>query len=133
MIDKKKISRREFLKLTGMAAAGAGVALYAPAAKVVSAASPSVPAAIASGAPAIRKARTVKLAIGSWAEAVTKDLFAKSDFTKQTGINVEFVLRTDTKETEFTRLASAMQSGTSPYDILDFEDELTTSFSQAGY
>jgi multiple sugar transport system substrate-binding protein len=130
MFDKKKISRREFLKLTGMAAAGAGLATLTPPISSVSAAAP---AASAIGAPVFIQPRTVKLAIGSWAEAVTKDLFKKSDFTKQTGINVEFVLRTDTKETEFTRLASAIQSGTSPYDILDFEDELTTSFSQAGY
>ncbi len=62
-----------------------------------------------------------------------KDVLAKTDFTKQTGIDVEVVLRTDTKETELTRLASAVQAGTSPYDVIDFEDELTTSFSQAGY
>jgi ABC-type glycerol-3-phosphate transport system substrate-binding protein len=127
MSDKKKISRREFLKLTGMAAAGVGLAAYTP--SPVSAASKTV----LKGMPALRKARKVRLAIGSWAEASTKKLFEDGEFTKNTGIDVEFVLRTDTKETEFTRLASAVQSGTSPYDILDFEDELTTSFSQAGY
>lgn len=132
MFDKKKISRREFLKLSGMTAAGVGLAVVSPA-KAVSAAASSVPAAVASGAPALKKARTVKLAIGSWAEASTKALLADGEFKKATGIDVELVLRTDTKETEFTRLASAVQSGTSPYDILDFEDELTTSFSQAGY
>ncbi len=132
MLDKKKISRREFLKLSGMTAAGVGLAVVGPA-KAVSAAAPSVPAAIASGAPAIKKARVARLAIGSWAEASTKALLADGEFKKATGIDVELVLRTDTKETEFTRLASAVQSGTSPYDILDFEDELTTSFSQAGY
>jgi ABC-type glycerol-3-phosphate transport system substrate-binding protein len=62
-----------------------------------------------------------------------KDLLAATDFTKKTGIVPEIVLRTDTKETELTRLASAVQAGTSPYDVIDFEDELTTSFSQAGY
>jgi ABC-type glycerol-3-phosphate transport system substrate-binding protein len=62
---------------------------------------------------------------------LSKPLF--TDFTKQTGIEYEIVLRTDTKETELTRLAAAVQSNTSPYDIIDFEDELTTSFSQAGY
>jgi multiple sugar transport system substrate-binding protein len=127
MSDTKKISRREFLKLSGMAAAGVGLAAYTP--TPVSAAAKSV----IHGAPALRKARKVRLAIGSWAEATTKKLFEDGEFTKNTGIDVEFVLRTDTKETEFTRLASAVQSGTSPYDILDFEDELTTSFSQAGY
>jgi len=71
--------------------------------------------------------------VGGWAEQNTKDLLAKTEFTKNTGIEVEVVLRTDTKETELTRLASAVQAGTSPYDVIDFEDELTTSFSQAGY
>ena len=127
MSDSKKISRREFLKLSGIAAAGVGLAAYTP--TPVSAAAKSA----INGAPALRKARKVRLAIGSWAEASTKKLFEDGEFTKNTGIDVEFVLRTDTKETEFTRLASAVQSGTSPYDILDFEDELTTSFSQAGY
>ena len=30
-------------------------------------------------------------------------------------------------------MASAVAAGTSPYDVLDFEDELATSFAQAGY
>jgi len=77
--------------------------------------------------------RNVRVAVGGWAEQNMRDLLANTDFTGQTGINVEIVLRTDTKETELTRLASAVQSNTSPYDIIDFEDELTTSFSQAGY
>ncbi len=71
--------------------------------------------------------------MGGWAEQNMKDLLARTDFTKQTGNDVEVVLRTDTKETALTRLASAFQAGTSPYDVIDFEDELTTSFSQAGY
>jgi ABC-type glycerol-3-phosphate transport system substrate-binding protein len=78
-------------------------------------------------------ARKVRIAVGGWAEQNTKDLLAKTEFTKNTGIDVEVVLRTDTKETELARLASAVQADTSPYDVIDFEDELTTSFSQAGY
>jgi ABC-type Fe3+ transport system substrate-binding protein len=75
----------------------------------------------------------VRIAVGGWAEQGMKDLLANTEFTKQTGIEVEVILRTDTKETELTRLASAVQAGTTPYDVIDFEDELTTSFSQAGY
>ena len=73
------------------------------------------------------------IAVGGWAEQGTKDLLANIGFTESTGIEVEVMLRTDTKETELARMASAVQAGTSPYDVLDFEDELTTSFSQAGY
>jgi ABC-type glycerol-3-phosphate transport system substrate-binding protein len=87
-------------------------------------------------APAVVGPRTIRIAVGGWAEQNTKDLFATplfQNFIKETGLTPEIVLRTDTKETELTRLTSAVQSGTTPYDIIDFEDELTTSFSQAGY
>jgi len=112
---KKTFTRREFLELAGAATAGSWLAAHAPA--LTFAAAP----------------RTVRIAVGGWAEQNMKDLLAKTEFTKKTGIEVEVVLRTDTKETELTRLASAVQSGTSPYDVIDFEDELTTTFSQAGY
>jgi ABC-type glycerol-3-phosphate transport system substrate-binding protein len=135
----KKISRREFVRLAGLTATGAILGACgsssAPAA-APAATEAAAQAAAATEAPAVVKNRTVKLALGGWAEADTKKLLASpmvTDFTKQTGIDFEIVLRTDTKETELTRLAAAIQAGTSPYDILDFEDELTTSFSQAGY
>jgi ABC-type glycerol-3-phosphate transport system substrate-binding protein len=108
--------------------AGAAVAACAP---LAAPAPTAAPAPIE--APTVIKPRKVRIAVGGWAEQNMKDLLAKTDFTKQTGIEVEVVLRTDTKETELTRLASAVQAGTSPYDVIDFEDELTTSFSQAGY
>jgi ABC-type glycerol-3-phosphate transport system substrate-binding protein len=133
-MSARKISRRGFLKATSLALAGAALTACAPAAATTPApAATSVPAAIATGAPTVIKARKVQVAVGGWAEKVTKDLLASTTFSKDSGIEVEIVLRTDTKETEFTRLASAVQAGTSPYDVIDFEDELTTSFSQAGY
>jgi ABC-type glycerol-3-phosphate transport system substrate-binding protein len=55
------------------------------------------------------------------------------DFTKQTSIAIDFVPRPGLKEAELNRLTAAVKAGTSPYDIIDFEDELTTSFSQSGY
>ena len=116
----KKLSRRDFLKLTGSAAAGAAAVGLA-----------GKPARF--GVPTLIQNRTVRIAVGGWAEQNMRDLLAATDFTRQTGIDVEVVLRTDTKETELTRIASAVQAGTSPYDVIDFEDELTTSLSQAGY
>jgi len=114
---KKTFTRRQFLELAGATAAGSVLAMRTPI---------SMPAVLA-------QTKKVRIAVGGWAEQNMKDLLAKTDFTKQSGIEVEIVLRTDTKETELTRLASAVQAGTSPYDVIDFEDELTTSFSQAGY
>lgn len=140
----KKISRREFVRLAGLTATGALLgacgASSTPAASTsatqapAQAAATATPAeAAATAAPAVVGNRKVRIAVGGWAEQNMKDLLAKTDFTKKTGIDVEVVLRTDTKETELTRLASAVQSGTSPYDVIDFEDELTTTLSQANY
>jgi ABC-type glycerol-3-phosphate transport system substrate-binding protein len=134
--NSSKMSRREFLKLAGAASLASVVAACAPAPTPVptQAPPPAAPTAVPpTAAPTVAKARKVRIAVGGWAEQNMKDLLAKTNFTKQTGIDVEIVLRTDTKETELTRLASAVQAGTSPYDVIDFEDELTTSFSQAGY
>jgi multiple sugar transport system substrate-binding protein len=129
-MSKKTFSRREFLELAGVAAAGSVLAACAPAATP---APTPAPAAMPTEAPAVTTPRKVRIAVGGWAEQNMKDLLAKTNFTEQTGIDAEIVLRTDTKETELARLAAAVQSGTSPYDVIDFEDELTTSFSQAGY
>jgi multiple sugar transport system substrate-binding protein len=114
-----------------MAAAGAALAACAPPA-MPAAPGPAATEAAAGAAPAA-EGRTVRLAVGGWAEQGTKDLLANTGFTDQTGINVEVLLRTDTKETELARMAAAVQAGSTPYDVLDFEDELATSFSQAGY
>jgi ABC-type glycerol-3-phosphate transport system substrate-binding protein len=134
-MNKKTFSRREFLRLAGTTAAGGLLAACVPATTPVAekAATEEAVATAAPAAPAATGPRQVRIAVGGWAEQNMKDLLAKTDFTGQTGIDVEVVLRTDTKETELARLASAVQAGTSPYDVIDFEDELTTSFSQAGY
>ncbi len=123
-MEKNAVSRRKFLSLAGVAAGGT----------LLAACGAQPQTSTLTQAPTVMTgSRKVRIAVGGWAEQNMKDLLAKTDFTKQTGIDVEVVLRTDTKETELTRLASAVQSGTSPYDVIDFEDELTTSFSQAGY
>ncbi|MCS7220501.1 MAG: extracellular solute-binding protein [Anaerolineae bacterium] len=129
-MSERKLSRREFLGWAGIAAASGVLAACAP---VTAPAPAPAAAATPTPAPATPQPRKARIAVGGWAEKGTKELLARTGFTEQTGIEVEVVLRTDTKETELTRLASAVQAGTSPYDVIDFEDELTTSFSQAGY
>lgn len=135
MKSKKLLTRREFIRVAGTAAAASALAACAPVTPgtTTGPAPTTAPAATQVAAPTVLKPRTVRIAVGGWAEKGTKDLLEASGFAKQTGITPEVVLRTDTKETELTRLASAVQAGTSPYDVIDFEDELTTSFSQAGY
>jgi ABC-type glycerol-3-phosphate transport system substrate-binding protein len=134
MSSHKKLSRREFVRLAGLTVSGAllgGCVVTAPSSPASTSAG-EAPAETAPEAPAA-EGRQVRIAVGGWAEQGTKDLLEKLGFNEQAGIEAEVVLRTDTKETEITRLAGAVQAGTSPYDVVDFEDELTTSFSQAGY
>jgi ABC-type glycerol-3-phosphate transport system substrate-binding protein len=129
MPAKRKVTRREFMRIAGSVAAGAAAA----------AAVPDAPSAAASAKqpaihmPHIRQARNVRIAVGGWAEQNMRDLLERTEFSKKTGIDVEIVLRTDTKETEITKIVGAVQAGTSPYDVIDFEDELTTTLSQANY
>jgi multiple sugar transport system substrate-binding protein len=126
MSQKSKISRRDFMKMAGMVAASGTLAACGVQAT-------EAPPAAATTAPAVVKGGKVRIAVGGWAEQNLKDFLAATEFTKKSGIDVEIVLRTDTKDTEFARLTSAVQAGDTPYDILDFEDELTTTLSQAGY
>lgn len=132
MSQNSKVSRRDFIKMAGMVAASGTLAACGVKATEAPAATKAPPAA-ATSAPAVAKGGKVRIAVGGWAEQNIKDLLAVTEFTKNTGIDVEVVLRTDTKETELSRLTSAIQAGDTPYDILDFEDELTTTLSQAGY
>jgi multiple sugar transport system substrate-binding protein len=135
-MTSKKFSRRDFLRMSALTAAGAALSACACPTPTPTEAPPTEAPQVTEApteAPAVAEPRKVRLAVGGWAEENMNDLLERTEFTQNTGIEVEVVLRTDTKETELTRLASAVQSGTSPYDVIDFEDELTTSFSQAGY
>jgi multiple sugar transport system substrate-binding protein len=132
MSDKGKVSRRDFLRTAGLAVAG-GALVGCGVPEVPETVEQAAAESAATEVPTVVQPRKVRVAVGGWAEQNMKDLLDRTGFTEQTGIDVEIVLRTDTKETELARLASAVQSNDSPYDVIDFEDELTTSFSQAGY
>src|SRR6266496_4291351 len=139
MSQYSKISRRDFIKMAGLVAASGTLAACgvkateAPIATEATSIATEAPTMAATAAPTVVKGGKVRIAVGGWAEQNIKDLLATTEFTKNSGIDVEIVLRTDTKETELSRLTSAIQAGDTPYDILDFEDELTTTLSQAGY
>jgi ABC-type glycerol-3-phosphate transport system substrate-binding protein len=137
MPTPSKISRRQFTRLAGVTAVGALLAACKPpATPTLVPPTKAPPAATPTEVPAVIKPQKVTIQIDGWAVPITRELLAKPlfmNFSKQTGIEIEFVPRTSTKEAELNRLAAAVQSGSSPYDIIDFEDELTTSFSQAGY
>jgi multiple sugar transport system substrate-binding protein len=126
MSDSQKVTRRKFLKLAGTAATGAALASVTPGIS-------SAAAKPAFGVPHLLRQRSCRIAVGGWAQQNMQDLLDQTDFSGQTGIDVEIVLRADTKETEIAKIVGAVQAGTSPYDVIDFEDELTTTLSQANY
>lgn len=55
------------------------------------------------------------------------------DFTGQTGLKVNVIVRPTSTNELLTQMAGAIQAGTSPYDILDFEDAVAISLSRAGW
>src|SRR4051794_33348884 len=98
--SNSKLSRRNFLKGAAIAtgaAAISGVPGLSKASKVFA-------------APRIQKGTTVRIAVGGWAQQNMTDLLAKTDFIKKSGIDVQIVLRTDTKETELAKIAGAVQA-----------------------
>ncbi len=129
MSGSRKFSRREFLKISGAAGAGAALAASIPGVAASAAKKPF-------GVPTLLQGTTINVAMLDSVKAQLQGLMDSDygkDWIKQSGINVNIVVRSDTKETELAKITGAVQAGTSPYDVLDFEDELTTTLSQAGY
>ena len=116
MPTESKISRRQFIQLAGLTATGTFLASC----NTTTPGTLATPT-VAVKAPAVIRHHKVTIQIDGWAVPVTSQVLAKPlfmDFTQQTGIEIEFIPRTGTKETELNRLSSAVQAGTSPYDII---------------
>jgi ABC-type glycerol-3-phosphate transport system substrate-binding protein len=69
---------------------------------------------------------------GYAAEAFNKILH-DLDFTGQTGLKVKVRIRPTTTNELLTQMISAVQAGTSPYDVLDLEDAAAVSLTRAGW
>lgn len=69
---------------------------------------------------------------GYAAEAYRKTL-EDLDFTGQTGLKVKVLVRPAATNELLTQMTSAIQAGTCPYDVLDFEDAVAISLSRAGW
>ncbi len=117
-MSKYNLSRRKFLKLTGMAAAVGAIQLQKP----------------GLGVPYVkRQAEPLKFAIQPGFEESMIAFLEEQDFTEQTGIAVEVVSRPRTPDEMITQMAAGAQAQRSPYDIIDFEDELAITMSRAGW
>ncbi|MBI9017078.1 MAG: extracellular solute-binding protein [Phycisphaerae bacterium] len=75
----------------------------------------------------------VKLGVSGFSADAYRKLIDELGFTDKTGIEVEVVLRPKTTNELLMQMASSIQAGTSPYDILDFEDSIAMSLSRAGW
>jgi multiple sugar transport system substrate-binding protein len=120
-MSKAKLSRRDFMKLTG-AAAGA-VAVGGLTGKKSALAFPNIK----------RQSEPLKLGMGAWAIDSITALLEELEFTKLTGIEVEILTRPRTPDEMLTQLAAGAQADESPYDVIDFEDELAITGSRAGW
>jgi hypothetical protein len=102
MSTPSNISRRQFIRLAGVTATGALLAACNPPATPTSVPpTKAPPAATPTEVPAVIKPRKVTIQIDGWAVPITRELLAEPlfmDFTRQTGIEIEFVPRTGTNE-----------------------------------
>src|ERR671930_246764 len=86
--------------------------------------------AAAAGAATLRRfppvAAAPKITVGvldSFVEPM-KTVFSQLQFTQKTGIEVEVGTRARTADDFTTQMAGAIQSGKTPFDVIDFEDEI---------
>lgn len=78
-------------------------------------------------------AETITVAVGGWAVEDTKRAIEELGFTEKTGIKVEVVTRPGAAPDFLSQMTSAIMAGTTPYDVVDMEDECFISMSRAGW
>lgn len=113
----RTITRRDFAKASAALAAGAGTAVLST----------------KGCSPNDGDKDTVKLGVSSYAMDAYRKILDDLDFTSQTGIKVKVIMRPIASNELLIQMISAIQAGTSPYDVLDFEDAVAISFSRAGW
>lgn len=109
----KNITRRKFIKTTGTALAGSSIGLGC---KTESS-----------------KHNRVKLGVTGYSVEAFRKVIEELGFSKKTGIEVEIVQRPNAPSELITQMTGAIYAGTSPYDVLDFEDEIANSFFSVGW
>jgi multiple sugar transport system substrate-binding protein len=147
-VSRKQLSRREFLRLSGLTAAGGLLAACAPAATPAPAAAPTTSAVVAPAAAAAAPtaaavaAATVPVTVAAPATAGgTISVLVASDkewvpaliqkFTADTGIKVSpSIVDWNDLGTKFTVAAAG---GASTYDVVDVDPSAHGAFMKAGY
>jgi multiple sugar transport system substrate-binding protein len=127
-MENRKFSRRDFIKAASLSTAAVVLAACAPAVTPKPQEN-GVPTTVVPAA----KGGKVVIAVGGWAVDSTKAVVDKLGFISNTGITVDVQTRPGTLDQLTTMLTSAIASGSSPYDVLDFEDEAAATYSRAGF
>ncbi len=122
METDERLSRRRLLKIAG----GAVIAVGGLSGAVQAATKrPRVYVA--------RRATKITIGVGAWAKDSMAKVLTDLQFTKKTAIEVEVKVRPGDPVGMTTQLTGAIQAGTTPYDVIDFEDEVASTFSRAGW
>ncbi|MFQ6066378.1 MAG: ABC transporter substrate-binding protein [bacterium] len=75
----------------------------------------------------------ITVGVGGWAVDPLKQAIEELKFTEKTGIEVEVVTRPGAPPEFISQMTSAIMAGTSPYDVIDIEDEAAATFSRTGW
>jgi ABC-type glycerol-3-phosphate transport system substrate-binding protein len=118
MGEKQGLNRRKFMKLGGAALVGGLLASGCGS---------------QGGAPAVAKKPTVTLGANGYSLNSFRTMLQELGFTKQTGIELNFSERPNASNECTTKMTSAIRAGSTPYDVLNFEDELAVPFARAGW
>jgi multiple sugar transport system substrate-binding protein len=127
-----KFSRRSFIKAAGLTTLSSVLAACAPTVApttdpAAAAAAPEKP----TQQPAAKTGGEVVITVGAWALDSTKELADKLNF-KDTGYTLNVQVRPGGPELT-SALTAGMASGKSPYDVIDFEDEVAITYSRSGF
>jgi len=79
------------------------------------------------------KKSKLKLGVPGYSKDAYRRIIDELGFTSDTGIDVDVVVRPAATNELLTQMASSVQAGTSPYDLLDFEDAIAMSLSRADW
>lgn len=120
--EQHKLSRRDFMQLAAVGAGGTVLAACSPAA------APAPPTAVP---PSAKGSGKVVIAVGGWAEGSTKEVAEKLGFA-DTGYTIDVQVRPGGPEL-MSMLTAGIASGKSPYDLIDFEDEVAITYSRSGF
>jgi multiple sugar transport system substrate-binding protein len=90
-------------------------------------------AALVRRAPYVKAATKITIGVlDSFVEPM-KTVFTQLEFTQKTGIEVEVGTRARTADDFTTQMAGPIQSNKTPFDVIDFEDEIASVFPRAGW